>query len=126
MVVDVLAAVHPRERPLGQVKEHLGIAEEEPAGVSLLEPVDLPARERPFAQQHPQHRVGRPVLGIDRRLAKLLGRDQTQHPHLIEHHFGVDFGHGESILERETAERNVYGHSRFDRPAESLTDPETL
>ena len=43
---DVLAAIDPGEGPLRQVEEHLGIAEEKPAGVALLEPVDLPARER--------------------------------------------------------------------------------
>ena len=42
----MLAAVNPGERPLREVEEHLGVAVEKPAGVTLLEPVDLPARER--------------------------------------------------------------------------------
>ena len=100
LVVRMLAAIDPGERPLRQVEEHLGVAEEEPAGVALLEPVDLPAREPPLAQQHPQHRVGRSVLGIGRRLAELLARDQAEHRDLIDQHFSVDFGHGGETLDR--------------------------
>ena len=98
LVVRMLAAINPGERPLRQVEQHLGVAVEKPAGVALLEPVDLPARERTLAQQHPQRRIRRPVLGIGLRLAKLLARDQAEHDHLIDHHFGVDVGHGDSIL----------------------------
>ena len=45
----MLAAIDAGERPLGEVEKHLGVAEEKPAGVALLEPVDLPARDRALA-----------------------------------------------------------------------------
>jgi hypothetical protein len=94
----VLAAVDSGESSLRQVEEYLGVAEEKSARVTLLEPLDLPARDRSFTQQQSQHRVRLGVLGIRRGLSHLLGRDQPEHPHLIEHHLGVDFGHGQSIL----------------------------
>ena len=45
----VLAAIDAGESPLRQVEKHLGVAIEKPAGVSLLEPIDLPARQAPLA-----------------------------------------------------------------------------
>ena len=83
---DVLAAIDAREGSFRQVEEDLGIAEEETAGVTLLEPIDLPARERPFSQQHSKHRVGRAVVGVGPRVLELLARDQTEHRHLVNHH----------------------------------------
>ena len=90
---DVLAAINACEGPFGEVEEDLGVAEEETAGVAFLEAIDLPARERPFAQQHPEHGIGRTVLGVGRRFVQLLARDQTEHRHLVNHQFGVEFGH---------------------------------
>ena len=58
MVVDVLAAIDACEGAFRQVEEDLGIAEEETAGVTFFEPIDLPARDRPLAQQHPEHGIG--------------------------------------------------------------------
>ena len=66
----VLAPVDPREGPLGEVEEHLGVAVEETRRVPLLEPLDLPAREPALAEQHPEYGVGRGILGIGRRLAE--------------------------------------------------------
>ena len=55
---DVLGAIDARKRPLGQMEKDLGIAEEETAGIAFLEAIDLPARDRTLAQQHPQDVVG--------------------------------------------------------------------
>ena len=57
----VLAAIDAGEGSFGEVEEDLGVAEEETAGITFLEPIDLPARERAFPQQHADvpHRASR-------------------------------------------------------------------
>ena len=67
------AAVDAGEGPLGEVEEDLAAAEEEAGGVALLEPLDLPARQQPLAEERPGERRERAVLGVGDRLAGLTG-----------------------------------------------------
>ncbi len=89
----VFTAIDASERPFGQVKKDLSVAEEEPAGVALLEAIDLPARERALSQQHPDDRVGSATVGGGPGFLELFARDQADHCHLVKHHFSVEFGH---------------------------------
>ncbi len=106
---DVLAAIDAGEGPLREVEEHLGVAIEKPAWVSLLEPIDLPARQdAPFVRASAAPcRAMRPRPRPSPREAARARPSRASH--LIDHHFGIKIGHGKSILalaSNENAKRN--------------------
>ena len=102
--VDPLAPVNPCERPFGQVEQNLVAAEDEAIALPLLEPLDLPARHGPLAQQRPDDGVERPFLRIRPRLEGLFARDQPQQRRLFEELERVELGHGRGVPDQTEAD----------------------